>query len=192
MNNYMKRFFALLCALSCLLALGACGDKPESDIPEGMLKAGGDAHDYYFYYDDDWTLQAPAAETETAELMIKPAADNTGISPNASLSVVAFSLSSEKKDYTVNQQWDEYKQELINAFPTFQYDPAKDEEITLDGVVAGKKRYAITIGDNVFTFIQVFCIRYANVYQITFTCLANEYEARSSIVDTVVKNFHFR
>ncbi len=188
----MKRFITFLCAAACLFTLFSCNNEQQSNIPEGMLKAGGEANDYYFYYDDDWTLQAPSAETETAELMIKPAAGNTGISPNASLSVVAFSLSSEKKDYTVNQQWEEYKQELINAFPTFQYDPAKDEEITLDGVVAGKKRYTITIGDNAFTFIQVFCIRYANVYQITFTCLANEYEARSSIVDTVVQNFHFR
>lgn len=186
----MKRILALLCMAACLLALAACNNK-ESDIPEGMLKAGGDANDYYFYYDDNWTLQTPTAGTTSAEIMIKPAADKTGISPNASLSVVAFSLSSEKKDYAVNDQWKEYLKELQNAFPSLEYDDSKDEEVKLDNVPAAKKRYTITVGDDTYTFVQVLCIRYATVYQITFTCLANEYEARSGIVDTVIKNFHF-
>lgn len=188
----MKKIIALLCAVACLLALCACNKDEESEIPEGMLKAGGDSNDYYFYYDNDWTLQTASAGTDSAEIMIKPAADNSGISPNASLSVVAFSLTSEKKNYTVSEQWKEYRAELENAFPGFTYDEAKDEEIRLDDAPASKKRYNITIGDNTYTFIQVLCIRYANVYQITFTCLENEFEARSGIVESVVNNFHFK
>jgi lipoprotein len=187
----MKKILAIFCLAACFLSLCACGNNQESEIPEGMIKAGGDANDFYFYYDDTWTLQTASAGTDSAEIMIKPAADRTGISPNASLSVVAFSLSSEKKDYAVNDQWKEYKEELQNAFPSFEYDETKDEALKLDNVPAGKKRYNITIGENTYTFVQILCIRYANVYQITFTCLANEYEARNQIIDTVVNNFHF-
>lgn len=186
----MKKIIALLCLAACLFAFVAC-NKNESDIPEGLMKAAGNANDYYFYYDDDWTLQTPTAGTSSAEIMIKPAADKTGISPNASLSVVAFSLSSEKKDYAVNDQWKEYQKELQNAFPSFVYDESKDEAVKLDNVPAAKKRYTITIGDDTYTFVQVLCIRYAIVYQLTFTCLSNEYEARNGIVDTVIENFHF-
>ncbi len=188
----MKKIISILCVLACLFCFASCNNTNETDVPEGMLKAGGDANDFYFYYSDSWVLQTPAVGTDSAEIMIKPMPDATGISPNASLSVVAFSLSSEKKDYGVNDQWDEYKKELENAFPTFEYNSDKDETIKLDGVVASKKRYTIKIGEETFSFVQVLCIRYANVYQITFTCLANEFEARSNIVDTVVSNFHFK
>ena len=75
----MKKIIALLCTVACLFALCACKNDEVSEIPEGMLKAGGDSNDYYFYYDNSWTLQTASAGTDSAEIMIKPAADNSGI-----------------------------------------------------------------------------------------------------------------
>lgn len=185
----MKKLILLLIAIFALSAFAGCGGgntvSDVSSIPEDAVYIDNKVVDYTFYYPSSWEPQR-----NDAMILLKPAADKSGISPDISLSVSAFSLSSDKISYAVTDQWKEYKAELEKTFGTFSM--KSEEELTLDDAPAARKTYTVEIAGNVYRYEQIICVRNANVYLLTFTALDTQFDAGRSVVDYVTDSFDFK
>ncbi|MBO4502027.1 MAG: hypothetical protein J5760_07275 [Clostridia bacterium] len=113
-------------------------------------------------------------------------------SGNASITVTAFTLSSDKAHYGVYDYWEEYHDELASVLPGFTVTKEyKDAEPKLGGVLAARKEYSAEIDGAEYKYVQVICIYKGYVYSLLFTSDAAEYGEYSPAVDPVIDSFKF-
>lgn len=179
----MKKILLILVSLSLML-LSSCDKQNETD-PENMNKADNDLADYYFYYPKDWQL-----DRNDKMISIKR---NTAMSANreqySTISVMGSNLKNQQLG--VNQYWEENEPELKNFYKdTYKF--IGSSEIELNDVPASIKEYSGALGDVVYRFAQVICIRKGYVYFITFTAIEDDYDKSVGGFETVISNFHFK
>lgn len=180
----MKKIMILLLSFA-MLFLVSCKNSGATDesTPNGMLKAGNEAVDYYFYYPEDW-------ETDSNDGMVSirySTSENVKQETYATISVTSFT--NKDSEQVVNAYWSEYKDKIAAYYDGFEI--KNESETSLDNVVAAKKVYKGGLDGTTYKFAQVICIRNSIVYLITFTGTEADYEELIDDFDAVVANFHF-
>ncbi len=160
-----KRIVALLLCIITLLSLVSCGDDlPEgANLPEGMQYAGGEAHGFYLYVPEEWTLSSM---------------DNVvgAFVSNLDISSVSLAQVEKAKDMSI----DAYFKSTMEDMPFEDYKLEKDGIDYLLGSVNAKgyeftytyKPYGAKDGEtNKYRVMQLFGEYQGRLYVFTYTAL---------------------
>lgn len=139
--------------------------------------------DYRFECPDGWHT-----ERNDGMITVKPQ------SSNASISVLVYSLPSDKSNVGVYDYWKETYlpdlQETMNEFSlTKEYE--KDTEPKLDSVPACRKEYSVKANGKEYKYAQILCVSEGYVYSIVFTAVPEDYDTYVSALDGIIKTFDF-
>ncbi len=176
--------FRLFPLLLCLLLFTSCNKETESDLPEGCLRAGNEAVDYTFCYEDTWEL-----DRNDGMIAVKYNVGSGGTLAYASISAQAFEL--QDSNTAANDYWEQYRQDLEDLYGDHIQFTSEKEESSLGGVVANRNRYTLTLTDTTYSFEQIICIRNGTVYLLTFTVPEAGYSAAIECFETVISTFSF-
>lgn len=183
----IKRSFrpVLLLAVILLLLSTACQTSlTPSNAPEGCKEAASEALDFAFYYPDTWEL-----DRADGMLAVKYNVGNSLTKQYATITAQGYSLSDT--GLGANDYWDKHKNEMIAAYGSLISFQNEKMETKLGGVVANRNRYAIVMDGVSYSFDQVICIRYGNVYLVTLCSPETNYADVVKGFDTVIESFRF-
>lgn len=181
-----KGTLLILCVLLAAMLFTSCSTNTvDPSVPEGYLRAGNDAVDYTFLYPNTWTL-----DRDDGMIGIKYNVGNNLTQRYASISTQAYSL--EDANMGANDYWDMYKADIQTAYGNLVSFQAEKVETELGEVVANRNRYVITMDAINYLFEQVICVRYGNVYIVTFTTPEENYSEIVSNFDDVLTSFQFK
>ena len=166
----------LLLLLSALFLLSSCA-KGNGDAPEGMKLASGEAVDYDLYVPENWTV--------TSQTGFTSAYYSTRQRTNISLAAY-----SREDNMTVEEYWLSYTGPFSEVYHDFTV--IEETDCTLGGVIGKKYTYKGTFMDVSFQFMQMICIRSGNIYVLTYTATADEFDECTEDFNMMVENFRFR
>lgn len=171
----MKRILTLILALSVLFLTGCDRD---ANAPAGYKTASGEAADYFFFVPDDWTVDMTTGATSAYYSVEDP----------SSVSVMAWEL--PHSDTTIDQWWEMNMEDVTRVFRNVE--AAAPENVTMGGVHAQKYVYTADLGEYSYKILQAAAIKGGSVYLITYTALADSYEAHLEEVNNMIAFFQFR
>ena len=171
----MKRFLTLALALAMLTITGCNAD---ADAPTGYKTASGEAADYAFFVPDDWTVDLTTGATSAYCSTEDP----------SSISVMAWEL--PNTDTTLDEWWEMNLEDISMVFRNL--DVAAPETLTLDGVHAQKYVYTADLGEFSYKIQQTAAIKGGSVYLVTYTSLADTYDAHLEEVNNMLSFFLFK
>lgn len=102
--------------------------------------------------------------------------------------VVAFSVDTSEV-IGADNYWETYKKNYEETFGKINI--TDFSETSLDGVIARKVVFDITIDDVPFTCQTIICSRYNTIYNLTFTSLKENYSSHMKQFDTIASTFRF-
>ncbi|MBO5109479.1 MAG: hypothetical protein J6D21_02070 [Clostridia bacterium] len=185
----MKKLAVILAMLMvCALCFTACGDDGEV-VPDGMKRISDPALvGYYLYVPETWVSELNSGVVSAYHSLTDAS------------SIVANQWNLPEGVATVDDWWAQYVPVFENTFNTFALE--SDEECYLGGVKAHKYVYTAKLpasdaenkdenGLALFRFMQVATIRRGMVYVITYTSLADTFEANLADVQMILDNFKF-
>ena len=171
----MKRILTLLLTLS-VLCLAGC-DK-DANAPTGYKTASGEAADYFFFVPDDWTVDMATGATSAYYSEEDP----------SSVSVMAWEL--PHSDTSIDEWWEMNLEDISMVFQNVEV--AEPENVTMGGIHAKKYVYTATLGEFSYQILQAAAVKNGSVYLITYTSLADTYEAHAEEVNNMIAFFQFR
>lgn len=171
----MKRFFLLMLTAAMLVMTGC--DK-DANAPTGYKTASGEAADYFFFVPDDWTVDLTTGATSAYYSAEDP----------SSVSVMAWEL--PNTDTTLDEWWEMNMEDITMVFQNVTAD--EPENVTMGGVHARKYVYSADLGEFSYRICQTAAIKNGSVYLITYTALADTYNAHIEEVDNMISFFQFR
>lgn len=173
----MKKSISLgLIIIFILALLTACGES--GSAPMGFKEISDEALTYHFYVPDEWTSDLSTGVT---------CAYYSGRDPS-SISVTAFELDTSITG--IDDYWALSEAEFKQVFPDMEYVDISD--CTLDGVGAKQYTYTASLGEDSYKFMQVVSIRNNQVYIITYTALAENYDQHIEDVIAMLDYFDFK
>ena len=167
---------ALLVALSVTLA--SCGSDSDS-APMGYKEISDEGLNYHFYIPDDWTTDISTGMTS---------AYYSGRDPS-NVSVTAFELDDTSIN-SVDAYWEINEADLKLILPDLEY--VSKDDVKLGGVDARQYIYTASMSDTDYKFMQVVAIRSNEVYILTYTATAENYDAHIEDVISMVDYFKFK
>lgn len=182
----MKKRISLVLLMLCFcILLSACGGETvETDAPEGCLRAGNEATDFTFCYPNTWQI-----DRNDGMISVKTNVGASGTKAYASISVMAFTL--EDKNMGASNFWDKHKGDLTDTYGNKIAYTEEKKELTLDGNKACQSRYSIKLSDVTYQYVQVFCVRYGQVYLLTLTAPEGTLDGVMNGWETVLETFAF-
>ena len=181
----MKRISLLLMLLCVCMVFASCSQtKTPTDAPEGCLRAGNEATDFTFCYPNTWQL-----DRNDGMISVKTNVGSSGTKAYASISVMAFTL--EDSSQGAGNFWDKHKADLTDTYGEKISYTEEKKATKLDGVEACISRYSIKLTDVTYEYVQLFCVRYGQVYLITLTTPEGTMDGVTDGWDTVLETFVF-
>ena len=174
----MKKLISLIIMLSLVLcALTSCGD--DTDAPDGMKLASGDAVSYSLFIPDDWKIDVQTGYTAAH------------VSDEDKTNVCVTSYELEHTNSTVDEWWEINKADL--AVACTEYKEIKvGVDTVLDGVNAKEYVYSAKIGSAQYTYHQVAAVTDGGVvYIITYTATPDKYESHLETFNKITSEFKF-
>jgi len=192
-------------------------DTTLSDGSTGIL-ANNKAVDFYFYYPENCILDKNAAmisvyvpdsevvqslTTQTPTDSTNPVDSTTESSTTSSyegfsfpvqpnLSAIVFGLPPNKYA-DVEDFWDNYVLPSYEAtYQNVQLDPAKPEDVTVDGAAGKKYTFTLDVAGVSFKFSQVIFFNKNQFYTLTYTSIPDKFDQYANILDTAVETFKFK
>lgn len=159
--------FITLCTTLC-----ACSSYTAQD---GYKVVASDSCSFCFDVPSDWEI----TYTDTM-LAANDPADKSN--------VVGFAVDTQEV-MGADNYWETYKQNYEETFG--QINITEFSETSLDGVIARKVVFDITIDDVSYTCQTIICSRYNTIYTLTFTSLNTNYQTRKEQFDTITSTFRF-
>lgn len=173
----MKKIIAVLLVVVCLFALSACANT--DNTPDGMQNVALESANYYLYVSKNWiptSYNVSGAKAHTA--------DNA---PNILATVYYPEEQVTPTSYWENACLAEY-QAVFTNFTVIESEVAE----TLGGKDAKAYRFSYTFGATVYQCKQVIAVYDFNVYVLTYTAVATEYDSFVADFDAVVDYFAFK
>ncbi len=182
----MKKHVSLLLVLLCFcILLSACGgEEVKTDAPEGCLRADNQATDFTFCYPNTWQI-----DRNDGMISVKTNVGASGTKAYASISAMAFTL--EKSDMGAANFWEQHKADLTDTYGEKITYTEEKKELTLGGEKACQSRYSIKLSDVTYQYVQVFCVRYGQVYILTLTAPEGTMDGVTDGWETVLETFAF-
>jgi len=171
------RFAAMLLTVLLCLPLAACA--PDTDLPDGMIRATDGTTDFDLFVPDDWTVDLTGAAVSA----YKSASDPT------SVSVMSWAL--PHADSTVGDWWETYKSEFEMVFSEFTLE-TDGEDTLLDGAAAKKYVYTGRLGENTYRYTQLASARGGIVYLLTVTEITASGVDHTEDIDKITENFRWK
>ena len=174
----MKKLLCAAVAALTMLSLASCSrTSDDSTVPEGMVRASGDAATYTLYVPDDWQIDLQTGVT-TAHV-------STGDPSN--ISAAAWDL--EHTDDTVDTWWDVNRSELESAFT--DYTEISGRDTRLGGETAKEYVYTARLADVEYKYMQTAAVHGGSVYVITYTALPDVFDSHTDDVERIIAEFRF-
>ena len=171
----MKRLTVVLMLVVLLFSAVACsGDA----VPEGMFDAALETADFHLYVPEGWQAMENVSGARVAP-----------DEHSANVTVLEYKLT---KEYTIESYWEE------ECFPSYKSAFAElaveteGEELTLGGKDALGYVYTYKLGDDTFRVKQVFAQKGLDMYVLTYTARADEYDGYTEKVDSIISEFKFK
>lgn len=171
----MKQFWILALALAMTAMTGCDADK---NAPTGYKTASGEAADYVFFVPDDWTVDLTTGATSAYCSTEDP----------SSISVMTWEL--PNTDTTLDEWWQMNLEDISMVFQNVE--PAEPENLTIGGIHGQKYVYTADLGEFSYKILQAAAIKSGSVYLITYTSLADTYDAHAEEVNNMISFFLFR
>ncbi len=171
----MKRLTVVLMLVALLFSAVACsGDA----APDGMFDAALGTADFHLYVPEGWQAMENVSGARVAP-----------DEHSANVTVLEYKLT---KEYTIESYWEEecfpsYK----SAFDEFAIE-TEGEELTLGGKDALAYVYTYKLGDDAFRVKQVLALQGLDMYVLTYTALADDYDGYADKVEDVISEFKFK
>ncbi|MBE6605073.1 MAG: hypothetical protein E7639_05150 [Ruminococcaceae bacterium] len=173
----MKKIVAVLLAVVCLFVLSACANTDQT--PDGMQNVALESANYYLYVSKNWiptSYNVSGAKAHTAEN-----------APNILATVYYPEEQVTPTSYWENDCLAEYQA----VFTNFTVIGSEVEE-TLGGKDARAYQFSYTFGATVYQCKQVICVYDFNVYVLTYTAVATEYDSFAADFEAAVDHFTFK
>lgn len=173
----MKKIVAALLVLVCLFALCACANTDQT--PDGMQNVALESANYYLYVSKNWiptSYNVSGAKAHTAEN-----------APNILATVYYPEEQLTPTTYWENECLVEY-QAVFENFTVIEAEVAE----TLGGKDAKAYLFSYTFGATVYQCKQVITVYDFNVYVLTYTAVATEYNNFVADFDAAVDYFTFK
>lgn len=171
----MKRFFALLLALSALL-LVSCAK--QEDVPTGMKLASGEIVAYRLYIPQNWTVDMSTGVTSAY----------VSASDRSNLSVVFFDTT-EAEGEDPAAYFARYRKEYQETLG--EMSEPEESDAKLDGTDAKQYVYSAKVAGTEYKFLQIFCVKDRRIYLLTFTATPEKYEEHQEKLGIILANFRF-
>ena len=174
------RLIGVMLALCAILALGACSTKQEeSGDPDGYKLANENSDDCMFYVPSAWTVDLKN-NVITA----------SSPSDRASVSVMTWT----KADATPASLWEGDKIGFEALYTDFKEEARED--MKLDGADAISVVYSGSLGEgenaSTFRWRQVIAVKGTLVCVLTYTNLADGFDAHTADFDAILGYFKFK
>ena len=171
-----KLISSVLVIILSLLVLSSCGD---TNAPDGMILASGEAASYTLLVPEDWKVDLSTGITSAHAEEGAP----------VSVSVTSYDL--ENTDSTVDEWWEINKTDLAVAFTDFK-EITVGADTVLGGVNAKEYVYSAKLGGAEYVYHQVACVRGDGiVYIVTYTATPDTYESNLETFNKITSNFSF-
>lgn len=163
--------------LACLLCLAACSNNDTT--PEGMKNVALESAKYNLYVPESWI--ADSYNVSGARVGTKENAPNV-------LATVYF----PEEQLTPQTYWEgKCLPEYTTVFSNFTM-IEQGADTTLGGKDAKRYKFSYTFGETLYQCMQVITVYDFNVYVVTYTAVAIEYDAYAADADSIVANFVFK
>ena len=106
----------------------------------------------------------------------------------SSISVMTWEL--PNTDTTLDEWWQMNLEDISMVFQNVE--PAEPENLTIGGVHGQKYVYTADLGEFSYKILQAAAIKSGSVYLITYTSLADTYDAHAEEVNNMISFFLFR
>ena len=174
----MKKLISAAAILIAALSIVSCSNSTDdSNIPEGMIRASGEAASYILYIPDDWQVDLQTGVTTAHVSSDDP----------SNISAAAWEL--EHTDDTIDTWWEVNLAELENAFTDYTEIYSGDTE--LGGIPAKEYIYTAKLGGAEYKYMQVAAVRSGSVYVITYTALPEVFDSHTDEVSEILDAFRF-
>lgn len=170
----MKKILALLLAVSALALTGCNSD---NEAPTGYKTASGEAADYTFFVPEDWTVDLSTGATSAFYSTDDP----------SSVSVMVWEL--PHTDTTLDEWWEMNLEDISLVFQNVAVE--EPENVTMDGVYGKKYTYTADLGEFSYKIQQTAALHGGSVYLVTYTSLADTYDAHLEEVNNMLSFFTF-
>ena len=187
----MKKTAVLALLIVLMISLVSCGE--ESDIPDGMKEASGDAAVFDMFVPESWIvdLQTGAVSAHVSE------------TDRSNVSVMAWKLKSSSD--TVDDWWEIHSEELSTAFPDMS--EVEIDTATLGGVAAKKYTYTVSLNgeegteDNAggagssaveYKYMQIAAVKSGSVFVLTYTAEPDNFDGNLDDVMSIARELRYR
>jgi len=176
----LKRITTLFLAFVLFLSLVSC-NKDEIETPKGMQLAQSDFVDYYLFVPEEWVVDATSGYISAYH-------------PQDKSNISLLTMTGTKAYSSIDEYVEEYCAELASTFTNYEY---IESESLIGGVNFGGKDaarivYKITVGENVYKYMQVVTASGYYVYTMTYSALEENYETHIEEVFEVINNFKLK
>ena len=173
----MKKILAVLLLIACVLSLAACANTDQT--PDGMQNVALESAKYNLYVSKNWIPAAYNVSGAKAHT-----ADNA---PNI-LATVYYA----EEQVTPTTYWENYcVPEYQAVFANFTVLESEVAE-TLGGKDAKAYKFSYTFGSSTYQCYQVITVYEFNVYVLTYTAIATEYDSFFADMEAAVYYFAFK
>lgn len=173
----MKKIIAICLMLACFLTLAACNKN--DGTPEGMKNAALESAKYNLYVPETWIIDS--YNVSGARVGTKENAPNV-------LATVYF----PEEQLTPQGYWEgkclpEYTAVFANLTMI-----EEGADTALGGKDAKRYKFSYTFGETLYQCMQVITVYDYNVYVVTYTAVATEYDTYAADADSIVSHFVFK
>ena len=173
----MKRILVTMIALLLTaLALTSCS-APDPDVPEGMQVASLDGVEYALYVPETWTVNKNSGVSGA----FVSAYDKSNVSLISYVPTTAM---------TTEQYWAMCEESYKAEFADYTF--IESGTATMAGAPAPYYVYTATIGGQSYKFLQAIAGNNGMFYNLTYTALADQYDAHIEDVMKMIEVFTFR
>lgn len=179
MRNSILRVSALIMIFAAIFTFVACGNDND-DTPNGMQKLTNEFVDYTLYVPVSWT-----ADTSNGFISAYT---------NDKSNVSVLTMTSTRVYNTIDEYIDEYLTNLQATFADFAYneeESVRGQELTLGGKPAARIAYTLTLDGTQYKYLQTIAANGVSIYTVTYTAIAENYDAHIDEVYSILDNFKF-
>lgn len=171
----MKKIISTILLLMLTLALFSCGN--DSGVPDGMQKASEDDVAYSLFIPGGWVLLDGENGLNGAYYS---ASDKSSITVSSYYGDV----------YSIDEYWQKSKASYEETYKNFTVE-TEEEQVVFGGKNAFKYVFSAEIDSTEYKFMQIVAIHQNNVYVLTYTSSAENYESHMTDVEKTVTEFLF-